>query len=400
VNEMKRFIAKETSLRRDGLILSRPQTFGKFFQCKDMRPFLRPEFLHWLLGQKSEIPTAFLQGIDAAVLAELHSQKLTPFLYYQLSRQGGEKYLAPEIYQRLKRSYYATLQHNLGQDQEALQVIRALTEAGVEVILLKGADLRLRVYDDPGVRPMGDLDLLIAPEAVPQGKAVLGGLGYSLSHWLCWPGGGFTERYRVALHFEPPPGSKLLVDLHWCLEAVGNFYRLPYSRLNQGAISWSYHGLPVKLLSPEHLLMHLCLHLYDELSCALQLVDLGLVCARLSIDWGRFLEEAMRCRCQLPLSVMLGDLARLYPGVAPAAVAARLRRHRPPAVERLLLRHHRHFLVRVLAPLRHLSRPRDRFAYLVGWLWPCRDELTQVMGKPDRRAFLSHSLVRWMGSLK
>ena len=98
-----------------------------------------------------------------------------------------------------------------------------------------------------------------------------------------------------------------MVDLHWCLEAVAGFYRLPYSRLREKALSWDYQGQQVKVLAPEHLLMHLCLHLYDELLDALRLVDLGLVLCRLPLNWNLFLDEVTRFRCQAPIAIMLSD---------------------------------------------------------------------------------------------
>jgi hypothetical protein len=42
-------------------------------------------------------------------------------------------------------------------------VARFLTDAGVEALLVKGAALALTVYDDPAVRIMRDIDLLVRP---------------------------------------------------------------------------------------------------------------------------------------------------------------------------------------------------------------------------------------------
>ena len=42
------------------------------------------------------------------------------------------------------------------------EVARAASESGVRIAFLKGTDLNLRVYPVAGIRPMADVDLLVA----------------------------------------------------------------------------------------------------------------------------------------------------------------------------------------------------------------------------------------------
>jgi hypothetical protein len=49
----------------------------------------------------------------------------------------------------------------------AAPVLDALAAAGVRVMLLKGAALALTVYETPGLRPIGDVDLLVDPGQAP-----------------------------------------------------------------------------------------------------------------------------------------------------------------------------------------------------------------------------------------
>ena len=43
------------------------------------------------------------------------------------------------------------------------RALSALADAGQSAIVLKGADWAFRVYPDPGMRPMVDIDLLAPP---------------------------------------------------------------------------------------------------------------------------------------------------------------------------------------------------------------------------------------------
>jgi hypothetical protein len=368
----------------------------QFFLGQEIPPLIL-EIILWLLGQEYGMPNILLRGYDRTFLAELRAHRLAPAIGAQIMRQGLEGAFSPQLLGFLKHDYYVALQNSLRQEEEAIQVMQALAAAGIDLIILKGADLRHRLYDEPALRPMTDLDLLIAREAVPPARATLIRLGYTLAAESLGPRPGFREKFRAALHFKAPPGGTLLVDLHWHLEAVANFYRLPYGALSQEAIPWKYAEVPVKVLSPEHLLIHLCLHNYDEFLHGLQIVDLGLALTQLPLNWCRFLEEVALFNCQAPIYLMLEQLGRLIPLAVPRAVLAPLGQYRPSLLERAALSHRLNKVIRLLAPLYHHRRLGDWTFYLGALLWPDANYLTAVCGKPDRPAFLRQSLRDLLG---
>jgi hypothetical protein len=245
------------------------------------------------------------------LLAELRAHRLTPLIYQKIAEQGLMGDVPQSVLARLRHDYGVALQAVLLLEPLMVQALRALIDGGVSPILLKGADVRLRLYGNPVARPMSDLDLLISPEALSQAQEILDGLGYTLSLDSYCFRPGFRKRFMGQIHMTSPNGS-LMLDLHWYIEAVANFYRLPYQRLDQMAVPWEYEGLPVRLLGPEHALIHLCLHNYDQLQDALQIIDLGLALSRLPIDWPRFLQEAAFFHCQAPIFLMLDRLNQIF----------------------------------------------------------------------------------------
>lgn len=60
----------------------------------------------------------------------------------------------------------------------ALEATGALTGAGIRSILLKGASIAHWLYDEPWMRPYGDIDLLVAPEDWGAASQTLTRLGY------------------------------------------------------------------------------------------------------------------------------------------------------------------------------------------------------------------------------
>ncbi len=58
------------------------------------------------------------------------------------------------------------------------EVLEAFDARGIDVCRLKGCAYFLDVYNDPGHRLMGDLDILVRPEAFAHARSVLRELGY------------------------------------------------------------------------------------------------------------------------------------------------------------------------------------------------------------------------------
>jgi hypothetical protein len=345
----------------------------------------------WLL-ERQPAPLSLFRNTDPGWWTELRRHRLSPLLYARLLSAGLVEGVPKAVTQLLRHDYLGALQLFLGQERESRQLLTKLGDAGIEAILLKGADLRLRLYEDPATRPMTDLDLLVSPASLGAVRGFLGNLGYTLSRDSVNPRPGFRERYRVGLHFRSPPPASLMVDLHWGLEAVAGYYRLPYARLAPQAQTLDWEAIPLRVLSPEHTLLHLCLHFYDEGDIALQLLDLALALKRLPINWPGLLTEAARCRCQAPLCIVLRGLEELLPGSVPPQVLGELGTYVPWGPERLVLRHSHHPVARLLGPLHHQRRPSAWAYYLGAILWPDPAYLTAVSGSPSRLAYLSSSL--------
>lgn len=60
----------------------------------------------------------------------------------------------------------------------AVEIIRALGEAGIRVLMLKGLALEHSVYGSGGLRQMSDADLLVSPGDVLRARDVIASLGY------------------------------------------------------------------------------------------------------------------------------------------------------------------------------------------------------------------------------
>jgi hypothetical protein len=330
---------------------------------------------------------------EPQTLAQLRRQRLTPYLYSLLMAAGRENSVSPAVLNCLEADYAWALKQNLDQQQETRKILKALNGAGIEAILLKGADLRLRLYPEAAARPMNDLDLLIGQKQYPEARRVLEHLGYRLSPFCAEPRPGFRERFENELFFNPPPGKSLGLDLHWEIRSGAGYYRLPTQDLQARAQGLVWAGLPVKVLAPEHALMHLCLHLLEDPYGLIPVLDLALLLRSLPVDWPFFLEEAESFHCGVPVGLVLSQLAPLLPESIPPPVMAALGRVRPGFPEKLIFSNRWGSLSHYLAVWHHYSLPAG-LAYLAAKLWPDRAYLAATQGNVSRLAYLGQFFPR------
>jgi hypothetical protein len=328
-----------------------------------------------------------LENGDADCLEFLWQEVLFPYIYFLLVQQGRQQAVSDLVLEKLRHEYLCAVQQAVMQEAEAARVVGELATAGLEVTLLKGADLRLRVYPDPATRPMTDLDLLVAPHDLARTRAVLESLGYCVIKAHVAQRSGFRERFAPADIYEPPPDLTLKVDLHWGLWHQYSFYGLPLAPIQAQALPAHFQGVPVKVLAPEHLLMHLSLHAYWDFVLIRQLVDLALTAATLPVEWSRLQAEASRWGCQAPVFQVLSLVRQLSPEVVPAAVLAGLAGHQDPWAEKLVHTETPSPLTYYFATLYRLPLG-DWLPFLLAKLWPDREYLLANFGSDSRGHYL------------
>ncbi|WP_428261168.1 nucleotidyltransferase family protein [Haliangium sp.] len=118
--------------------------------------------------------------------------------------------LAPLAYRagwdRFRRDYVASSLLAELRQRHLDEVCAALTQAGIPVVLLKGAAYLGRIYRDPAERPMSDVDLLVPPAAHARAAQTLRRLGF-------WQVG--SPRQSSRLHHAVGYKRKgISVDLH------------------------------------------------------------------------------------------------------------------------------------------------------------------------------------------
>jgi len=329
-------------------------------------------------------------------LDTLRHHRLTPLLYHTMTQFRRQELGEVPFLEELRQDYLTVLRLYTIQERETRHLVEVLGDAGVEVIVLKGADLCQRVYDNPACRPMNDVDVLISPAEREKVQTALVRAGYRLMPRGLDPRPGFNARFGWEELYGSSRNDEFWVDLHWEIQEMGTLYRLPYDSLRAKAEPGSVGSLPVLFLCPEHLLIHLGIHTLDELECGtfLKVVDLKQVLTRLPLDWDFLLAEAAAFQVQGPMRWILQEMAHLCPDTIPGYVLEELAAYQPVWPERLVLkRQAAGFPVAMLLSVwRHLPM-RAWPAFFKGKFWPEAEYLRANEEIGSRSKFL-RSLLR------
>lgn len=203
--------------------------------------------------------------------------------------------LAPErVMERLRRHYVANAFRNAILFRETATAARALSDEGIPVLLLKGIHLARFVYVEPALRSMADIDIMVPRDRIADADRILVGLGY-----------GPLPRPDIEQHCEwsnhlpalVKDGAEVL-EVHYDIERPTSPFAIDARTLWSEATPVEIDGVAAFVLSPEHLLVNLCLHLaYHhkfERAALKGLVDIETVIRRTEVDWQALVDTANR----------------------------------------------------------------------------------------------------------
>jgi hypothetical protein len=187
--------------------------------------------------------------------AELHN--LAALLFTALQHQRALRPPA-EIAARLRHLYLQRTLANQVICDEAGRIVRSFAEHSIPLVCLKGVALLHSLYDDAGVRALGDIDLLVRPEDQARAGERMQRLGYEAKPDLA---DGFREEFESEQVYRRALDPPVVVDVH------RHLFNVPYYR-KRVSMQWFWdHTVPVtiagqegRMFDPAAQLLHLAPH--------------------------------------------------------------------------------------------------------------------------------------------
>jgi hypothetical protein len=249
------------------------------------------------------------------------SHEVVPFLYPFVKSQ--KPFAAPpqEMLKTWRRYYLRSASANVSIYHQIEEALKALHKSSIPFVVLKGACLAQLVYQDIALRPMGDIDLLVKPEDMGRTKEALMCLGYVSA--------GSDPHHQVFVRGrEARP-----VEIHRSLVDETIFSNVDHSMLWNRIRPVEIGGSEAHILSPEDLLMHLCLHcmanMFNSTFRSLCDMDKVITINNPSFDWSYFSAQTKLWGLQKGIFLILQALSDFLATPVPEEVLRSLKPHDP-----------------------------------------------------------------------
>jgi hypothetical protein len=230
-------------------------------------------------------------------------EHVAPLLYKRLKESGASALVPAGEWQRLRLAYFTNGDRNVRLFRELREVLERLRSADIKAIVLKGAYVAEAVYGDAALRAMCDVDLLVHQAELARAESAL--LGMSTVHQKEYrppPPTGEADTTNAGphggtgRHVPPIVIRDLAVEVHWTIASEAAPFRIDDAGLWERSCPASVAGVEVLALSPEDLVLHLCLNFghTDWLVGLRSLCDLAETARRFSsaTNWAQVVERA------------------------------------------------------------------------------------------------------------
>lgn len=235
-----------------------------------------------------------LSSLDwSALVTRAIEERLAPLLATRLREQPHiAKWLTDAwgpcpgpLSQALQRSIRANWSISTLRQHMLSQVQHALDEEGLPFLLFKGMSYLGTLYDDPALRPMEDMDLLIHPRDLTRVTELLLAMGFSLS----------PEEHPCAklfVHYD----KRVYLDLHYQISWPG-MTSIQTQEIFERARPQG-EGTPLFPSPVDQFLLHThhqCKHqLFPRYVPLLSFVELDALWQQVREQWPQMLEQAQR----------------------------------------------------------------------------------------------------------
>ncbi len=229
-----------------------PAETRALFACASVRK--REERLELLRG-------ALDRGINLDRLVSMAlTNDVAPLLYRDAVAMAEDAPVARELSGRLKGNHDFNARRSTVLLLELARLLRLFHQNGISVIPYKGPSFALRHYDAPGLRPCGDLDLLVAGSDVARGLELLQANGYRIRSQGDRVSVESLVSYDNEITLDHRDNPLLTTELHWNLLTPGLRHPLSWDILWRASHPAKLRGVPTRALTPEAEFAVMALH--------------------------------------------------------------------------------------------------------------------------------------------
>jgi hypothetical protein len=244
-------------------------------------------------------------GLDWELLFEAGlGHGLMPMLYRNLSAICPEE-IPPNQLKYLRDQFHKTTRNNLLLAAELIKLLKLFEQNDIRAIAYKGPAMAAYLFGDPTLRQPGDLDILISKRDVLKAKQLLTSAGYRLQLKLTSAQEKAFIRSQCEYCFTAGDG-KIYLEIHWRIAPSYFPFKLDHAELWSRIARTNIGDFSVPLLSPEDMLLALCVH--GAKHCWSRLIwvcDIAELVRHQNLAWHQVIDRSRRLGCERVLLVGL-----------------------------------------------------------------------------------------------
>lgn len=161
------------------------------------------------------------------------------------------------IKEKIFRSYLLNTSRNIRLLHSAASLIEIFNSAEIPTIVLKGVYLSENIYEDTGLRVVGDVDLLIKETDIHKIMLILREQEYEVSGYFDRSQDNFDLKHIPPVRKAKGPS----IELHWHIIEGESPFKIDVNSLWASSIPCVVNNIPSLGLGLEDLILHLCIHL-------------------------------------------------------------------------------------------------------------------------------------------
>lgn len=207
-----------------------------------------------------DLGIAFDESLYDTILVEARRLGLLPMLYTCLDNAGLFAEFPEQFVDRCKESWRRTTLTNLRLVHTFNQFASLFQAAQIPVVALKGIYLANHIYPHSGMRPMGDIDLLVPERDLSQAREILLAQGYR--QLVDFAYADIQAEIEIAHHLAPfVKEDSPTIELHWHIVKPGeSHFVFPVDELWRRTVPCAIGQASALALTKEATFVHLCMH--------------------------------------------------------------------------------------------------------------------------------------------
>lgn len=244
------------------------------------------------------------------------THRIQGYLYFNLKRNGVLEWLPSEVGQKLLELFQKETMRNLRFQGELRRIADMLSSQNTPVLVLKGLHLIAAIYPHIGTRHFKDIDFLVPVSKARQTYDLIKAMGYHVFR-ADEPGDelfSFIRNHHLPQMFNPQ--RKIFLEIHGRITRPQRV-RLDTDTMCQRAVDIDIPGHHYKVLCPEDLLLHLCVHIAyaDNFYMGIRhYLDIYLLLEKhqTSLDWDVVVHEAKKSQSLTGVYLVLKITSLLF----------------------------------------------------------------------------------------